>query len=118
MNSKVLLAGMSGFLLGGFIVSLVAINETQTTSSNTHSSESLAAKSGDAFDEAFISEMITHHEGAVEMAELAENRAKHNEIKELSKNIIATQSDEIKMLKMWQEEWGYTPQDHNNQNGH
>ena len=118
MDSKVLLAGISGFLLGGFIVSLVAMNEVQMTSSNTHSSESLASKSGDAFDEAFISEMITHHEGAVDMAKLAENRAKHREIKELSKNIITTQSDEIKMLKMWQKEWNYTSEDHTNESGH
>lgn len=118
MDSKVLLAGISGFLLGGFIVSLVAMNEAEIASPAAHSDSTLSSKSGDAFDRAFIAEMITHHEGAIDMAKLAESRAKHNEIKELSQNIITTQSNEIKMLKMWQKEWKYTTEDHTNKRRH
>jgi len=46
-------------------------------------------------DGAFIVEMIPHHESAVEMAEIAERRAEHQEVKELAAEIVATQTAEI-----------------------
>lgn len=63
--------------------------------------------SGDDFDKAFIEMMIVHHEGAVDMAQLSDSRAKHDEIKELSKEIIAAQEQEINDMKQWQLDWGY-----------
>ncbi len=65
----------------------------------------LAGKTGDAFDQAFLSEMIMHHEGAVGMAESALNNAKHQEIKDLSKAIISAQNTEISQMKQWQSAW-------------
>lgn len=66
---------------------------------------SLQGKTGDAFDKAFISEMIVHHEGAVSMAELALKNAKHQEITNLAKAIIAAQNKEITDMKSWQQLW-------------
>lgn len=68
----------------------------------------LQDKSGDEFDEAFIEMMIAHHQGAVEMAELARTRAKHDEIKTLADNIITAQLKEISDMYSWQKAWGYT----------
>lgn len=65
----------------------------------------LAGKTGDAFDEAFLREMIVHHQGAVEMAELALTNAKHQEIKDLAKAIISAQNTEIGQMKAWQSAW-------------
>jgi uncharacterized protein (DUF305 family) len=65
----------------------------------------LAGKTGDAFDQAFLSEMIVHHEGAVEMARLALTNAKHQEIKDLATAIIAAQNKEIDQMKAWQTAW-------------
>ncbi len=65
----------------------------------------LEGKSGDEFDRAFISEMIMHHQGAVEMAELALKNAKHAEIKTLARAIISAQNKEIADMKSWQEAW-------------
>jgi uncharacterized protein (DUF305 family) len=65
----------------------------------------LAGKTGDAFDQAFISEMILHHQGAVEMAQLALTNAKHQEIKDLAAAIIAAQNKEIADMKAWQQAW-------------
>lgn len=65
----------------------------------------LEGKTGDDFDKAFIVEMIVHHEGAVDMAELALTNAKHQEIKDLSKAIIAAQTKEISQMKDWQKSW-------------
>lgn len=102
MESKVVLSGIIGFILGGFIVSVIAINTMQPGSS-----VSLDSQKGDAFDEAFIATMIEHHQGAVDMAKLAEKNAKHSEIKNLSREIIDTQQKEINQLRLWQQEWGY-----------
>ncbi len=65
----------------------------------------LQGKSGDAFDRAFLSEMIVHHKGAVEMAELALKNAKHQEIIDLAKAIIAAQEKEIADMKNWEQKW-------------
>jgi len=67
----------------------------------------LGTKQGDDFDKAFLSEMIVHHEGAVDMAKQAQKQAKHQEIIDLSQKIIDAQNSEIEMMKSWQKNWGY-----------
>jgi uncharacterized protein (DUF305 family) len=62
---------------------------------NHQDMSSLSSKAGDEFDKAFIQEMIVHHEGAIDMAQLALQNAGHQEIKDLAKNIIAAQDAEI-----------------------
>lgn len=51
-------------------------------------------------DGAFIVEMTAHHESAIEMAEMAEERAQHPEIRKLAAEIITTQGDEIDQLEV------------------
>ncbi len=65
----------------------------------------LQGKTGDDFDKAFLSEMVMHHEGAVDMAEEALKNAKHQEIKNLSKAIITAQNKEIADMKAWYKAW-------------
>jgi uncharacterized protein (DUF305 family) len=65
----------------------------------------LEGKTGSDFDKAFLSEMIVHHEGAVEMAELALTNAKQQELKDLAEAIITAQKGEITQMKAWQKEW-------------
>jgi uncharacterized protein (DUF305 family) len=65
----------------------------------------LKGKTGDAFDQSFITEMIMHHQGAVEMAQLALTNAKHQEIKTLANAIISAQNKEIADMKAWQKAW-------------
>lgn len=67
----------------------------------------LKGKTGDDFDKTFISEMIDHHQGAIDMAQLAKNYAKHDEIKNLANDIISAQTSEINMMRKWQTSWGY-----------
>lgn len=68
-------------------------------------SMNLEGKTGDEFDKAFIIEMIAHHEGAVKMAELAKVNSNHQEIKDLSNQIISAQNKEIGDMKSWMENW-------------
>lgn len=47
----------------------------------------------------FAQMMITHHQGAIQMAKLAADRAERDEIKELANAIIAAQEREIEILR-------------------
>ena len=67
--------------------------------------QGLSGKTGDTFDQVFLSEMIVHHQGAVAMAQAALTSAKHQEIKDLAKNIISAQNTEIKEMQDWQKAW-------------
>jgi uncharacterized protein (DUF305 family) len=69
----------------------------------------LEGKTGDAFDQAFIEEMIVHHQGAVDMATAAQTSAKHPEIKTMADAIIKAQTAEIAQMKEWQKSWYGTP---------
>lgn len=53
---------------------------------------------GEYSDRAFIDEMVPHHEGAVEMAEVALENAEHREIEALARDIISSQRAEIETL--------------------
>ena len=65
----------------------------------------LQGKTGDEFDRAFLSEMITHHQGAVQMAQAALTSAEHQEIKDMAQAIISAQTAEIQQMQQWQEDW-------------
>jgi uncharacterized protein (DUF305 family) len=57
-------------------------------------------------DVAFAQNMIPHHQQAVEMAALAEDRAESDAVKDLATRIEAAQDPEIQTLQGWLEEWG------------
>ncbi len=67
--------------------------------------KALEGKTGDAFDQAFLSEMITHHEGAVAMAQKVLEVSKKPELIKLANDIITAQNKEIEMMKAWQTAW-------------
>lgn len=69
--------------------------------------DSLEGESGDEFDNAFMEAMIVHHQGAIEMAKEAKEKAKHQEIKDLAEDIISAQTKEIEQMRQWQSSWGY-----------
>ncbi len=57
------------------------------------------------FDLRFIDAMIPHHQGAVEMANVAQQKSKRPEIKKLADNIIKSQNQEITQMKQWRQAW-------------
>lgn len=131
METKSLLYGLIGFFLGGLLVALAATtfskpstestNGTATSMSSMSMDEmnaELKSKMGDEFDNAFLANMIAHHEGAVEMAKLSAKNAKHDEIKNLSSEIISAQEKEIAEMKKWQMEWGYSSMMNHGPMGH
>ena len=64
----------------------------------------MVMENGKYSDKAFIDAMVPHHQGAIEMAEVALKNAQHEEIRELSRNIISTQEAEIEKLKAIKEQ--------------
>jgi hypothetical protein len=87
----------------------MSTNETldDNSTSMTGTVNTLRGKTGDDFDKAFISGMISHHQSATDMAKLAQQNAKHDEVKTLAGNIITAQTAEINQMKEWQLKWGY-----------
>ena len=119
METKSLLFGLIGFFLGGLLVSVAAtsLNPAQEDLPSSqitmnHMTEMLVGLKGDKFDAAFVSFMIDHHQSAVDMAQLSESRAKRDEIKNLSREIITTQKKEITQMKQWQTDWNLPAPDH------
>jgi uncharacterized protein (DUF305 family) len=125
--NKEIMVGLAG-LTAGIVITLIAQNLTPTEnrkeyvagSDSMHNqmmkdnsmsgsmnmmTASLKGKSGDEFDKAFLSDMIMHHQGAVDMANLALTNANHQEIKDLAKSIITSQTSEIEQMKQWEQNW-------------
>ncbi|MFA5132010.1 MAG: DUF305 domain-containing protein [Candidatus Paceibacterota bacterium] len=67
--------------------------------------QELQGKNGDAFDQAFLSQMIVHHQGAVVMAEAVLKTSKRPELLKLAKDIITAQTKEIEMMQGWERTW-------------
>ncbi len=127
MNNKVALyvfvSLMVGFLIGVGITKALTppaqipaiglenmnMNGATSTMSMQDTMNSMSAglqgKAGDAFDQEFLTEMIEHHQGAVAMAQMALQSAKHQEIKDLATNIITAQDKEIAEMQQWLKTW-------------
>ncbi|MFO7793602.1 MAG: DUF305 domain-containing protein [Candidatus Nanohaloarchaea archaeon] len=63
-------------------------------------------------DVMFMNMMIVHHNQAIEMAELSENRTDNENILELSNNISEAQTRENEQMIEWMQELGYNPGNH------
>ena len=85
----------------------------QTTSVNGSEPEAddnkFATLTGEAYDEAYLADMLAHHEGAVNMGENALGASQNDNIRELASGIVSSQSQEMMQMMNWQEEWGYDP---------
>jgi uncharacterized protein (DUF305 family) len=57
------------------------------------------------YDLQFLDTMTHHHQGAVDMAKMAVEKAQHPELKAFAQKIIADQNKEIGQMKDWREKW-------------
>lgn len=112
MNQQTWLAGLVGFLIGVFIIPVFLpvrsgdhMGWGMMMGGRWFGSRSVLSPGAENFDGHFIRQMISHHEDAVTMADIALEKAEHKEIRELAQNIIRTQSEEIKQMKRWYKDW-------------
>lgn len=60
---------------------------------------------GRPYDQAFIDNMVPHHEGAVAMARIELAKGKRADVKKLAAQVISAQNSEIERMKEWRNEW-------------
>ncbi len=94
-----------------------ATNSTANTATIDHNSMGHGSSSDHAsmqsspgakaapYDLQFLDTMTAHHQGAVEMAMLAETRAQHSELKEFAASIMYDQEKEIGKMSEWRDRW-------------
>lgn len=81
---------------------------TTNVSNQQHHNHSMTMDLGPAdanYDLRFIDAMIMHHQGAVDMANVAQQKSKRQEIQQLAANIITAQNQEIAQMKRWRTAW-------------
>jgi uncharacterized protein (DUF305 family) len=62
-------------------------------------------RDADPFDREFIDMMITHHQGAISMAQVVLRRGKNPNVRRLAEAIVEAQSEEIDQLNEWRVDW-------------
>ena len=92
-KNRPLLAAPAALLAAG----ILAVAATGCGGNDTSS-----ASGGNASDLAFVADMIPHHQGAIDMAEIALKRAEHPQIRTLASGIIAAQKAEIATMQAMQ----------------
>jgi uncharacterized protein (DUF305 family) len=66
---------------------------------NGHTTSIQTASARSALDRAFVAAMIPHHESAVGMAQIAQQRGESGSVKQLANDIIRTQNAEIATMR-------------------
>jgi uncharacterized protein (DUF305 family) len=56
-------------------------------------------------ESAFLVDMVGHHAMAVQMAEMAQEKATHSELKSLADEIVRSQTAEIRRMRSWLRRW-------------
>jgi len=57
------------------------------------------------YDLQFLDTMTGHHQGAIDMARPAEQKAQHAELKTFAAKIVSDQQKEIAQMKAWRSQW-------------
>src|SRR3990167_4236148 len=107
MKKEPLLYGIIGLLAGIVLTSFFAayaVNNNHWGMMNMMGMSN-SRMMGSNMDRSFIEQMIPHHESAIAMAKLAQQKSTHTEIKTLADNVIISQTSEINTMKQWYKDW-------------
>ena len=69
------------------------------------SMQQLERTSGRAFEVAFLSEMIEHHAGGVEVSTMTADAARRSEVKRAAQKVASTQKKEMAQMSGWLRDW-------------
>jgi uncharacterized protein (DUF305 family) len=106
------LAACSGGNPSGAATSGTTSGTTSARSTSSPASISASASATATFndaDVAFAQMMIVHHQGAIQMADLAPSRAQNQDVLALAARIKAAQAPEIDQMTSWLTAWGAAP---------
>jgi uncharacterized protein (DUF305 family) len=85
------------FKLLAALAALVALAATGCGSDNDTGGDARVA--GNRTDRAFVAAMVPHHQSAVEMAKIAQQRGESAFVKQLADDIVTTQTEDIATLR-------------------
>ncbi len=111
MNTKTIIVGVLALavgLAGGYGFSEGKMDATmnhEMGSTMDGMTSGLHDKTGLEFEQAFIDNMIVHHEGAVAMAQMVLQKSHRPELVQLANDIVAAQTREIDMMRSWKTQW-------------
>ncbi|GIG30737.1 DUF305 domain-containing protein [Cellulomonas marina] len=109
MNSTTrrrLAAAMSAITLAATLAACSGTTEPADGSTTTSPSASGDVAEHNDADAQFAQMMIIHHEGAIQMSELAVEKASTPQVRELAERIAAAQGPEIELMSGWLDAWG------------
>lgn len=90
-------------------VALAACSKAGTVATSspvsTTDGSPMPGASGADLDQAFIDMMVPHHQAAIEMAKVAQERATREELRSMADGIITAQAAEIAQLREWRQAW-------------
>lgn len=98
----------SGSMSGMDMGTSSSTTSSSTTSAAPSSSASVEAEHNDQ-DVMFAQMMIVHHQGAIDMAQMATTNASSQEVKDLAATIQGAQQPEIDQMTSWLTAWGAPP---------
>ena len=87
---------------------------SQSSQSDNQTSSMYANMTGDQFDKAYLTDMIAHHQGALNMASQARELSTKAEIRTLADAILSSQESEVQQMMDWQQKWNYSATDSSN----
>ena len=108
-RSTTRLVRLAGGLVAGAVVLVGCSGPSDTSGAQTGAAAETSAGESAAVDDAdvtFVQGMIPHHRGALEMAQLAGDRAEDPRVLELADRIEAAQQPEIETMSSWLGQWG------------
>lgn len=89
-----------------FSTSDLALHLAKSAASDVYAAGSPAPdESAARFDVRYLQETIDHHQMAINMAELAIDRAINNDLRALAQNIVANQTEERETMQTWLKDW-------------
>ena len=109
MKNQPILYGIMGVLAGSLLTLLFVSSSFRNNNYGMMQKMGFrqfdGANQANNIDKHFIEQMIPHHEGAIEMAKLAQEKSNRPEVLTLASTIIDSQSTEITQMQSWYKEW-------------
>lgn len=113
MNKKFAIYSLVALIAGSTITTLSLTDKAKAQQQNQSPPPATSSpmmqreidRGTEEVDKSFIEMMIPHHQGAVEMAQMAVKKAKNPEVRKLAESIISDQNREIEQMRTWYKHW-------------